>query len=451
MAGCKHFGWLSGLLAILLLMPVSGATAERLPTRDLPLPVRVVLAKVGPMIQAEKYQGAIDLILNFQARGGSATEPGQADPKGYHHPELYVALGNCHFMLEQYAPAAAAYRRALAGDAAHTIAWLNLSRAYYEMDQFAESGRCFGQAYDTAEKKNPAHLYFSAVAYLMADDHRQAIDIFERLFTLHPSAIQPEWKEHLVHALLATDQPRRALPYIRELAQVYTGDKQIQWQEILLYQYVHLEMHKEALALAHRLTRENPTLAKWWKALAHIQLNAGRQQEALMALTIYGYLTPLSMDEKKLLADLELQSGIPVKAVALYKAYLEEKPQKDVLYHLALAYQQMGRLEEALAAINEFGPQRDDADIILIKGELHYYLNQFDQAAAAYKQAAQIKGRHVGRAWLMAGYAAWQMDDLAASQAAFAKAAKDAQQRKAANKALKQLAQLTLTHAKKIN
>jgi tetratricopeptide (TPR) repeat protein len=146
------------------------------------------------------------------------------------------------------------------------------------------------------------------------------------------------------------------------------------------------------------------------------------------------------MDEKKLLADLNLQLNIPVKAASLYEACLKEKKDKRMLQQLAMAYSQMGKPEAALAAIDAGYPDSDDADIMLLKGELYYNMDKFEQAVKACKKAARNKGCHVGRAWLMAGYAAWQIKDIAASKDAFAKAAKHRRQRKAANTALRQLA-----------
>jgi tetratricopeptide (TPR) repeat protein len=396
------------------------------------------------MLQKKEYTRVVETLLAFQARGGPVPEPGQPDPKGYHHPEIYFILGNCHLLLEHHALAAVAYRQTVARDAARTSAWLNLARTYYEMNQYAKAGRCFIRGYETAEVKTPEPLYYSAVTYLMADDHKRCIEIFGRLLAAHPAAVKPEWKEYLVHALLASDQPRRALPYIRELAHTYSGDKQIQWQEILLYQYMQLEMADEALDLALNLTRQAPTVAKWWKALTHIQLNGGREEEALAALTVYAFLTPLSMEQKKLLADLNLQLGIPVKAVPIYETCLKKKPNKELLQRLILAYRQLGRPKKALERINAITlDPKKDTDLMMLKGEMLYSLKQFAEAATAYRQAGRSGGRHSGRAWLMAGYAAWQIDDISASKDAFAKATKYKRERKAATTALRQLAQLS--------
>jgi tetratricopeptide (TPR) repeat protein len=432
----------AALILVLLLLPTTVEAQKRSGAQVLPLPMRLVLFKVNPMLQKKEYARALKTLQAFQTRGGPAPEPGQPDAKGYHHPEIYFILGNCHLQLEQYAPAAAAYRQTVARDTTHTSAWLNLAGTYYEMMQYAKAGRCFAKAYTTAEVKTPEPLYYSAVAYLMADDHKRSIEIFEQLLTAHPAAVKPEWKENLIHALLAADQPRRALPYIRELAHTYSGDKQIQWQEILLYQYMQLEMANEARDLALNLTRQTPTVAKWWKALTHIQLNGGREEEALAALIVYAFLTPLSMEEKKLLADLNLQLGIPVKAVPIYETCLKKRPNKELLQRLILAYRQLGRPGKALERINTITlDPKKDTDLMMLKGEMLYSLKQFAAAASAYRQAAQSGGRHSGRAWLMAGYAAWQIDDISAGKDAFAQAAKYKRERKAAITALHQLSQ----------
>lgn len=440
----KRLGPLVIALVLFWQLPLAVSAAGPDSDRDIPLAVRVVLSKITPLMAKKDYPQAIETLLAFRNRGGPDSTAGRPDPKGYHHPEIYYALGNCYLLQEHYEPAAVAYRQAVARDEKHTFAWLNLAKSCYEMHQYAEAGRCFGRGYASAEKKNPEHLYFSAAAFLTADDSKRAIDIFEQLLALHPAEVKPEWKENLVHAYLAAGQPRRALPYIRELANVYTGEKQAQWQEILLYQYVQLDMNQQALDLAMTLTRDAPTVDKWWKALVHIQLNAGRYENALAALTIYSFLTPLSLEEKKLLANLNLQLGIPVKAAPLLETCLNEKPDKRLLQHLATAYRQLGRPDKALERLDDVAPDSDDTDLMLLKAELLYAMKRFDKAAEIYVQAAQHKGKHTGRAWLMAGYAAWQMNDIAASKNAFAKAAVYKKEKKAADSALQHLARLSV-------
>jgi tetratricopeptide (TPR) repeat protein len=447
-------------LLICFLATLQAASAGQTDFNDLPLPARVVLTKINPMLQANEINRAVETLLAFQSRSGAVPAIGEADPKGYHHPEIYYILGNCHLLLEDYPAAVTAFRQATTRNATHTFAWLNLAKAQYELQHYSEAGRAFGRGYETAEEQDPRHLYFSAAAYLMAGDHFKSIEVFAQLLARHPTAIQPLWREHLVQALLSADQPRRALPHIRLLAQTYTGDKQIQWQEILLYQYLNLDMGAEALALATDLVHQTPQIAKWWKALTHIQLNAGRQEKALAALIIYSFCTPLTMEEQQLLADLHLQVGIPVKAVEGYQTAYRQKPEKQLLLRLVQAYRLLGLEEAAIEQIEVFdayngnddpsdhcdpGDPGDlcDVDLVLLKAELLYGLKRFEQAAAAYQQAARQKGDHSGRAWLMAGYAAWQVDDLTAGRKAFRRAVAYEDQKEAAGEALAQLGQGT--------
>ena len=431
------------LLPILLLLVTAltapGFAGKRPPDRALPLPVRVVLNRIQPLLQQEDYSRALERLLAFKARGGPTLAPGAADPKGYYHPEIYYAIGNCYLLQERFEQAACAYRQAVARDPAHTYAWLNLAKACYEMKDYAEAGRCFGKGYASAEKKNPEHLYLSAAAYLMAGDHLRSIVLFEQLLNHHPRAVLPQWKEYFVHALLAANQPQRALPFIRELASVYTGYKQIRWQEILLYQYLRLKMNSEALVLARTLTEQAPTTAKWWKALAHIQLNAGRNDDALAALTIYAFLTPLSLEEKRLLADLSLQTGIPIKAAPVYETCLKAKADRELVQRLIIAYRQLGRSDTALARLDDFGLKSDDGELWMLKGELLYTLKKFDQAAAAFRRAAKTDGPYAGRAWLMAGYAALQMDDIPTGKTDFMRAVEYKDEKKRALTALRQI------------
>lgn len=428
-----------GLMSLVLLAVRSGLAEESGRPKHLPLPVRMVMAKIQPLMQAKNYPAALEILLAFQAKGKSVPPPGQPDPKGFHHPEIYFWVATCHMLQNQFEKAAAAYSRTVARDKTRTIAWLNLAHARYALKQYDQAAVGFKRCYEGASPKNPQHLYYCASAFLMAGRHHQAIDVFKRLFADHPQEVKPEWIENLVHAYLAVDQPAQALPHIRELIRIYQGDKKIQWQEILLYQYLQLEMHRAALELARSLTRQAPTEARWWKALCHIQLNRNRYEDGLIALTIYSFLKPLTLEEKKLLADLNFQLGIPLKAATLYEAYFKQKPDKKLLGHLISAYRQLGREEAALKQIQTHDPDLKDGDLALLRGELLYTLKRFGQAAAAFGQAARRSGPYAGRAWLMAGYAAWLADDFDASQTAFNKALKYRRQKKAAATALAQL------------
>jgi Tfp pilus assembly protein PilF len=75
----------------------------------------------------------------------------------------------------------------------------------------------------------------------------------------------------------------------------------------------------------------------------------------------------------------------------------------------------------------------------LLKGDLLYEAKAFKAADEAYRMAARADCPRKGQAWLMAGYAAWQYNDLKASRNAFEKAARFKRHRKDALAAMAQL------------
>ena len=405
----------------------------------------LMLSKAYDMMQNKEYARAAETISAFQSKAKN-----RPDPDGADHPEVYMALGNCHLMLKEYANAKNSYQKALASNAALTGAWFNLAKTHYELKAFQQAAICFYQAYanETGPEKNPEHLYYSGVAYLEAGEPQQAVEIFQELLKEYAATAKPVWKEHLVQAYFALDQPKKALPLIQALANTYTGEKQVQWQEILLYQYISLDMLNNAKDLATALTRKDPTRNKWWKALVYIHLNAGREEAALAALTVYGYLTPLSSEEKRLMADLHLQLGIPVKSIPLYAEMLKEKPAPDTVYHLAMAYQQTGASEAALECINAHAPDTRETDLLMLKANLLYGMDRFKDAALVFRRVGRMaKGATAGQAWLMAGYADMQGKDLKSGRMDFNNAAKYKRHKKAAAEALAQLDRMAALNA----
>jgi len=406
---------------------------------DIPLKARVVLSRAAALMKVKAYERAIALLSAFQARGGQTVEKGKDDPWGYHHPEIYFALGTCYLFENECKKAVPLFEKALKKDPGLISAWLNLARADYELGDYHRAARCFENAYERTSTKNPDYLYDSAIAHLMAQEYGPSIRVFQRLLKHHPDNFTSAWRESFVHALLSAGRQREALPHIRLLIQAFSGKKKIQWQEILLKMYMQLGMRREALAYARSLTAQAPTRAKWWKALAHIYLQDASYVPALTALTIYGYLSPLTDRERRLLADLHLRLGIPAKAALLYESELKKKSDPRLLYNLVVALQQLGKPEKALEALNRFAPESKDAEILVLKADLLYGLKRYRQAAQSYLLAAKADTRHKGRAWLMAGYAALQTHDVKLCRSALRHAAQFRQHRKAALLALRRM------------
>ncbi len=430
---------LTGLVLLTLPGMAAGAGQD---AKELPAAVRWVLNDVGRLIDQKNYDGAVQRLTEFQAKGGTVPQH-TADDDVHHHPMVYFALGNCRLYQERYDQAEAALSQAVRRQPDLTAAWLNLAKACYEQGKHAVAADHFREAYDRSAEKQPEHLYYSAAADLMAKKYKKAIRTFEKLFERHPGQIQMAWKAHWVHALLADGQAKRALPHIEALIAGHTGEERVRWQEVLLYQYVQLKMTAKARSYARALTRETPAEPRWWKLSAQLDLSDGAYADALAAMTIYGYLTPLSAEEQKLWADLSLQLGIPGQAAPVYEKMLtsaaDAQGMKQMLKNLVTAYRRLGRPEAALAQLDRAPDLGKDPELLMLRADLLYEQKRYDEASAAYLRAAREDHARAGNAWLMAGYAAWQANDINASRQAFARAADFKPHRQKALLAMRQL------------
>jgi len=389
---------------IVLLCAIPAAALARDAADELPVAVRLVLSKAGPLIDQQEYGQAITLLEIFQARASRGAGP---DRRGYHHPEIFFTLGTCFLLQADYDRAMVALEQAVAGDPKHVRAWLNLAKAAFEAPDYRRAAAAFTEVYRQSPEKDAEHLYYAAIAMLLAEEKEAAVAIFDELLARHPENFSLTWREHLVHALLAIGQAERSLPHIRILAEEYHGDKQLQWQEILLFQYLELGRHKEALAYARRLTDLAPTQPKWWQALTHLHLLEGNYRQALTTLLLRSYLVTLPAEEVRLLADLHLQLGIPAGAADLYRQLIVDG-QSPVLSQLIVALRQLGRDEEALAALDRHAAKTKNIELLSHRADLLYRLGRFAEAVKAYQRVATESKDGAGeqeRAREMAAYA----------------------------------------------
>lgn len=408
------------LVALLFVCPAIAA--------DYPPVVGVALSKAVPLMKKREYAKARQ-ILNKTLTG-----------QGGRHKAIYLLLGNCAMLEGKTKMAADAYGEAVKLDDSDPTLWLNLGKAQYELKRYAQAAHSFRTAWEkeTPEKRRAETLYYSGGALLMAGNSSRAIAVFKTLFATCPGKIKKEWRQQYIHALVEGGQVKTALPLLRDMIAVTKGEERQRWQEILLAQYVELKMYKTAATFARTLTEESPGEAKWWKALAHVHLAAGKMEQALTALLVCSWLKPLNDNEQKLLADLYMEAGVPKKAAPVYEQRLQKKFESRTLKRLVLALHRAGSDDKALQVLTRYQKAvAQSATLLQLEGEICYTSGEFAQAAQAYSRAAALKGGHKGRCWLMAGYAALQGRQYAAAGRYLRMALKFTGQKKSARGALK--------------
>lgn len=410
----------------LLILGLCSAPARAAEKQPLPLAVQSVLFETQTLIGKKRYAEARRRLEAYRRE------------KERTHYLIEFTLGDIGLLTTDYPLAAKAYREALELEPDFAPAWMNLGKVLYETGDYPAAADSFQRAYHTDANPHPERLYYSATAYLMAGMPQQGLAVFKTLIDTHAADIKLEWKPTLVQLYLDAEKPREALPVIEELAAESTGSERMQWQETLLGHYLQLDMTDRALAYAHELTRTAPTVSRWWKAQAHIFLQLSDQEAALKALMIYAKLTDPDDTEKMLLADLNLQVGIPAMAAYYYRKLADQSPNADTVTRLAHALRLSGRPAEALEQIDHFLESQTAPDLLWMKGELLYEIKDYPAAAETFRRCTTDLSR-AGRAWLMAGYASWQAKNIVAAQKDFIHASAYPKQKESAGVALKAL------------
>ncbi|MEA2060522.1 MAG: tetratricopeptide repeat protein [Thermodesulfobacteriota bacterium] len=401
----------------------------------IPIAEQIVLNKAYKIVQQNDFAGALTVLEDFKIKREKKEKPV--------HPMIWFTMGNYYFQAGSLKKAVLSYEKAVSEAPEFSDAWLNLAQTCYSLENYLKAGKAFVNGYESGEEKDPKFLYYSASACFSAKACDRALDIFKRLLRDHAHEIEVSWYEILVHIYLSLEQPENALPHMELLVRQSTGSRKAQWQNTLLYQYMDLGMDDRALALITELTATHPEEPKWWKGLVHFSLADNDYETALAALTLCSYLTPLSDDEKKLMAELNQAAGIPQKAAEYFIDLFQRRKSVDLLKNIITACQQMNELETAfkfadkgLTLFKDKADTRDWVQLKMIKAELLFAMKNYSKAAEIFQEIAAKKGRNQGRAWLLLGYSAMNMGDDKRADHALKNALKFEQQKEAAQSAL---------------
>lgn len=424
-------------IAFILLFAALTAWPERVGAfpEKVPFSVAMKVNRARQLMDKGEIPAALELLQAFAAK--------QQDSGDAVHYLVDFMLGNGYLAQNDPAQAISYYRSSVAAQPDFTPAWLNLAKSLYDQGQAVEAGHSFLRAYETPDGKEAQTLYYSSACFAAAEDYPQALDLFQQLLKDHPDEVELSWKQTLARIYLMMDQLEEALPHVEALANGLEGEAQKIWQEILVYEYIQLEMMAKATAYAAKLVQLYPVEAKWWKIQAYLFLQQEQYRQALAALTIYSYLSPLTDGEKILLGDVNFMVDIPIQAVRFYEQRLTageaDTGETGVFKKIVQGYIRLYDSEKALAWLDK-GLRRDkDAlDLLKLKGYLLYEAAQYKEAATVFKHAARVQPGS-GEIWMMAGYTAWQVEQLDAAGMAFDRALTCDGYEKQARTALEQL------------
>lgn len=371
---------IAALALLLLAAPALAAPAQDCPEEPrLNHSVHKVLFEAQQLMEKKKAAEAAGKLAQYAKDHPEA------------HPRFWFLRGVLAYQAKQRDEAGVYFAKAVEGWPCFQAAVRNLAVVRYEQGKPAEASRLAYRAYLLSKPPDYNLLYEASVFLLGAGQAAQALP----------------WLEELC----ARPQPKKA------------------WLTAQLRAYLDLKRNKQAAKVLERLLARWPGDASLWRLGASLATMDKDYAGAAAALAVAYRLEPPKEAGWRQLADLYRAAGAPLAAIPYYlKAWKGEPKEIKQLDRLAELYMQGHDLEQAAAWSLKAAQTQPTTRRWARTGRIYLEQKAYSQAHDAYRNAAKLEDKRQGqkdqggRYWLLAGYAAWQNEQLSLAEAAFSNA-----------------------------
>jgi len=263
--------------------------------------------------------------------------------------------------------ALAEYEKAVALEPRYDASWLGLGETAYGLGQYQRAAEALKKGYETSVEKRPDVLYYSAAAQLLAGDSMGAVPLLEDLVSGKYGTPKFEWYRGLVSACLQAGEPDRGRKAVDQMLEKY-GTNPDAWH--LSYQFA---------------------------------ASNSDYHQAAVALTVVGYLRPLTRQEQLQLGDLYAAVEAPAAAAGYYSSATQDSASATEIERVASAYLASYQSEEALKVLEQGIEQAPTFRLWSLLGDLHVMENRYAQAEAAFSECIKLNPAEP-RPHLMLGY-----------------------------------------------
>ena len=278
----------------------------------------------------------------------------------YHYASMLVQVDKREEALAQYEKVVALEPRYDAG-------WLGLGETAYGLGQFKRASEALAQGYRVMTEKRPDVLYYSATAQVLAGDAAGALPVLEELVSGKYGEPKFDWFRGLVGACLQAPNSE-------------VGQK----------------------AVDQMLQRFGTNPDAWYLAF---QFAAGVSDyhQAAIALTVVGYLRPLSRQEQLQLGDLYAAVEAPAAAAGYYSEATQDTASASEIERVASAYLASYQSDEALIILEKGLREHPTFRLWSLLGDLHVMEERYAQAEKAFAECIKMNPNET-RPHMMLGY-----------------------------------------------
>ncbi len=323
----------------------------------LPRDAKLALLDAQQQLEAGKPENAVDIL------GKYVHDHAKKD-------DSYVMRYQYASMLAQVDrrdEALAEYERVVVLEPRYDAGWLGLGETAYGLGQYQRAAEALRKGYETSADKRPDVLYYSAAAQVLAGDPKGAIPVLEDLVSGAHGEPKFEWYRGLVSACLQIEDPARGQKAVDEM-----------------------------------LGRFGTNPDAWYLSF-QFAASTSDYHQAAVALTVVGYLRPLTRQEQLQLGDLYAAIEAPAAAAGYYSEATQDTASASEIERVASAYLASYQSEEALKVLEQGIKEEPTFRLWSLLGDLHVMENRYDQADSAFTECIRLNPDEV-RPHLMLGY-----------------------------------------------
>ncbi len=379
--------------------PEAGLEGGR-PAHDPPLeriedlPRRTRLALFSAQLEREDgdFTGAAQVLEEFVAE--------HADK--FDNYLLRYHLANALVQANRPEDALPHYRRAMELEPRFGRGWLNMGELAYNLGRFDLAAEAILNGYELSSNKQPRLLYHAAAAHIMGESPEKAVPILEDLVSGAHGDAKQEWYRALVSAALRLDDTEIGAGAIEGLLSDFSDDP-------------------DAWLLAFQYRAAN-----------------GEFEEAAVALAVTGHMRDLTRKEKVQLGNVYSAIEVPYLAGVQYEEAFGDSASVGEIEMLASAYLAAHMTHAALETLERAIVKEPTTRLWSLLGDLHYLERDYAASMKAFEHCIRIDADH-SRSYLMMGYCALEMGDIAGAVGCFEKAAQFPDQEEKAAKLIARL------------
>ena len=268
----------------------------------------------------------------------------------------------------------------------------------YETGNLKKAGKLFEELYRLKGSNSPEILYQASGVYYQAEQFEDAKRVLAQLLT-SKAPKEPKWYEDMIAVCVALNDR----PGIEKWVKVYL--------------------------------EKDPSQSRYWRLLAQTHLDRDEYALAASSLEIAYRLENAKPNEWKELSDLYMYLNAPFMVIRCLKKAFDNNIPEEQKIRIAGLYAKTQRFDEAISWLDAAYRETPSPRLLFEKGRILYDAGRYKEAIQQF-DACTKADKKMGDAFILAGFAAWNMQAFEKARSFFAQATSLPKYREQANDAV---------------